>query len=187
MKIGFSSSYVARRGMGNYHENRCPPSFRRRPESRGGAVDSRFRGSDGGETVQFSFPYVARRGMGNYHENSQRPAASMSFLRSGLSQCHSERAKRVEESKVLDFGIAGESLTPPPLDSGLRQNDGREADRHFHPLTWPAKTWEIIMKIGSRRAGIRGWGNWLGGPRKTQVSRGLSQNCPGTPVEGMLN
>ena len=146
-----------------------------------------FAGVTVGKPYNFHSTYVARRGMGNYHENSQRPAASMSFLRSGLSQCHSERAKRVEESKVLDFGIAGESLTPPPLDSGLRRNDGGEAAAIFICVCGTQGAWGIIMKIGSRRAGIRGWGNWLGEPRKTQVPRGLSQNCPGTPVEGMLN
>ncbi len=71
----FHTPYVARRGMGNYYENRCPPSFRRRPESRGGAVDSCFRGSDGREADRrFYIPYVARRGVGNYYENSEQPS-----------------------------------------------------------------------------------------------------------------
>ncbi len=78
MKIGFSSSYVARRGMVNYHENSRrqvppPPSFRRRPESRGGGVgdsattpyvagtlDSCFRRNDGGGVGDSATtPYIA--------------------------------------------------------------------------------------------------------------------------------
>ena len=39
-----------------YSKNRCQPSFRRRPESRGGAVDSGFRGSAGGEAAHHFHP-----------------------------------------------------------------------------------------------------------------------------------
>ena len=131
----------------------------------GRGVDSRFRGSDGGEAVPSSSSYVARRCMGNYYyENSQPPTRhscgsrnpgsrdigsraksptpppldsglrrndevegcpSLSFRGSGLSQCHSERAERVEESKVPDFGIAGKSPTPTRLDSGAGRNGGK--------------------------------------------------------------
>ncbi len=39
-----------------YSKNRWQPSFRRRPESRGGAVDSGFRGSAGGEAAHHFHP-----------------------------------------------------------------------------------------------------------------------------------
>ncbi len=110
------------------------PSFRRRPESRGGAADSRFRGSDGWDAALYSSSYVARRGMGNYYENRHPPSRNpipqpldSGFRRNdGEGAVPSARRFRLAGpiTPILTFLRRGgrNCPYPQPLDSGLRPN-----------------------------------------------------------------
>ena len=82
------------------------------PESRGGAVDSRFRGSDGWEAGRHFHPCMwPAMGMGNYHENRHPPAPSF---------------PRKRESRVSRRRRPLRVTHPSPLDSGVGRNDELE-------------------------------------------------------------
>ncbi len=82
-----------------------------------------------------------------------------------------------------DVGGRCQVAYPPPLDSGLRRNDGGEAALHFHPRMWPGGAWVIIMKIASNQ---RRHSRESGNPEFRERRRSLRSRPQPTPLDSGL-